>query len=530
MKATSSIVPVRRSFLIALAGMPAVAASSRFPAAVLDGIAIDCRQFGLYPNLSKKEQTAALVALINHLKRKRGGRVNFPAGTFTFDAWTIQSATSEDIQEESRHIHFVGAGGRPGFPGTRFDMRPSSKVEGAIKLVSLSHSSFTGIEFFAGNDQQTSLIKFDAHPNPVFSSYSVAFNQCSFHALNSERITAAIRTLIQLTNAVDIEFNQCWSSGDCNVMQFGELMGRNTAAGNGCGNIRVNGGYWTGDFRMVNCLGVSFKAASFGKKRNNKPASFFPSDDDLSRIGHIAFENCNQISQNGYLGHQDPFYRQGKKGFGLTVIGGEYGAHQVAFLIDGRGGASFIGGVKFRQPRDTNNKPRAWKNTAIQIEAGVQLPVSYSAINVERLWDGDAAPIVDKRVLPFPPYVAHVSLTARRKLSATAGQYEPILEVKSVKLRGGRIRVSYMLYVTSTEPQGFSSRVEINQRVVPGTAVHVGTTFQNQLVTLSSNVMATHAADKNAAIVLVLRRSSASAATVAADELSSVYLMVEEVE
>ncbi len=265
----------------------------------------------------------AIVVLLQTLG-ECGGRIIVPQGIYRFN--------QPLSLVRKRNLQFIGAGGNPKYPGTRFLFSGAQKSnESGLELRSAVHCRFEGIDFVGQNNGPDNVVQLccDEGGPDGLSTIAIDFSACTFRG-GAESVGLLLR------DSANISFRQCWFMQSKTSVQLGApVRSACNSRSNGLANtIAFENCHFFEKLEGVRASGVRIVSSMFSSSAQCPGAGLDCGSRPDARVSNVTISNCFAIEARGGV-----LFRQGLRGSGLVFENNRVGGYECAVELDGLGAA-----------------------------------------------------------------------------------------------------------------------------------------------------------------------------------------------
>ena len=251
----------------------------------------------------------------------RGARIYVSQGDYVF--------TKPLTLVQRRNLHFIGEGGNPGKPGTKFIFTGDGE---GLDLLTSMHCRFEAIAFSTRGDRPGHVISLRADDTGAqgTSTNAVTFSHCSFRAPKQTQG-------LLIKDSANISFTQCWFLGVDKIVNLGvPTSSESRSVSNGLANsISFRHCHVFGIIAGQRAACVLFEDTMFACANGYADGRIDFHGDD-SEVTNVTIRNCFALEARKGI-----FFRQGENGAGLIFENNRISGFDEAAHIDGLGGAVF---------------------------------------------------------------------------------------------------------------------------------------------------------------------------------------------
>lgn len=328
--APAAPLPAVAGVALAAGDAPAAHAGAAEKASAAASFGQDFLHHGACPD-GRRADAVRNDAAIQSLLRAvgdHGAHVFVPRGIYYF---------SQPIRLHSRrNLRFVGEGGNPVQPGTRW-VYIGEDPAGLLDLATVLHCGFEGIEFAAlpGCGGQVVHLRCDDTRGDGLSSSTVHFDDCTVRVIGQ---AAANQACARLRDSANVTFRRCWMKGAAIAVELGHPRRPDEPTrSNGLANtVLFESCHFFADITGPRASNVRFTDCLFSVHPDGTGAAIDFGRAKTDAVRNVTVSNCFAIESRVASG---AFFRQGEAGQGLVFQGNRVAGYTCAVDLDGRGQA-----------------------------------------------------------------------------------------------------------------------------------------------------------------------------------------------
>lgn len=394
------------------------------------------------------DDTVALQAAFAAITAGTVKVLYFPQG----DYMTTETLELSDV----RGFSLIGEGGSSGDVISRIHkVGAGASDDGVLRLSSVTDYKIEGLDFIIiGDVGAKQAVELRANDIPSLSCLLGKITNCLFRRISTtpEFTVAALA----LKNVAMLEIDRCMFPMAAVAMRIGEDNGVDPSTyGNGsAGTMRIARCQFFGDVERRNIENTTFDTCVFDLKSQvspTEPSVLTVSGDKLCRLERII--NC--YCDPGATTQSRTFIIQGDNisSRGLEVRGCRIG--DVALGVD-------VTAVQANALIEGNNFLLGNNNDiGVRIASTVQGFATVGTNDFSSMTGTGSQRVDDNRTVLFrPPLISAASMASYTITASNA--WETAHTISSVRLRGGRVKVSYSLTFTGSQDTSIRARVTIN--------------------------------------------------------------------
>lgn len=322
--ATAAVAPAAAPLPVGEPGSRAESASATpHPAS-----GFDFSHFGAVPGSDRRmaeRNDAAMDALLT-TTGETGARIFVPRGVYHF---------GRPIRLHGRrNLQFIGEGGNPVQPGTRW-VYVGSDPAGLLDLATALHCGFEGIEFvaLAGRGAQVVALRCDDARADGLSTSSIHFEDCTIRVMGEAPPDQAC---VRLRDSANIVFTRCWFKGATIGVELGSppRPGAPTRSNGLANNVLFQSCHLFADVTGHRASNVRFADCLFSVHPGGRGAAIDLGTEAGDQVRNVTVGNCFAIESRQAC---TPFVRQGPGGRGLLFQGNRVAGYACAVDLDGHG-------------------------------------------------------------------------------------------------------------------------------------------------------------------------------------------------
>ena len=302
----------------------------RVPVVPRQACGFDFSHFSAAPGGGRKsaERNDAAMDALLAATAEQGARIFVPRGVYHF---------GRPIRLHGRrNLRFVGEGGNPVQPGTRW-VYTGCDPAGLLDLATALHCGFECIELvaLAGSGEQVVAMRCDDARTDGLSTSTILFEDCTIRVMGE---APAGQAGVRLRDSANIVFRRCWFKGAAIGVELGSLpRPQAPTRSNGlANNVLFESCHLCADITGRRASNVRFADCLFSVHSDGRGAAIDLGAEAGDQVRNVTVSNCFAIESRQA---RTPFLRQGPAGRGLLFQGNRVAGYACALDLDGHGHA-----------------------------------------------------------------------------------------------------------------------------------------------------------------------------------------------